>query len=152
MNLSSLKGSVFWVVIYAKKTNKITKNLTLGLSLLLKIVEKIGKYLETLGYFLLIFSIFSKDYLGYLKIKQAAHTLGMVCFCCNVKPFGWYVSAKNGIVKVPPCFPWYLKGFLVSIPIDSTTTSSPIQPPPAGAQGPTPIEGNYYRRQEIPLA
>ena len=60
MNLSSLKGSVFWVVIYAKKTNKITKNLTLGLSLLLKIVEKIGKYLEALGYFLLIFSIFSK--------------------------------------------------------------------------------------------
>jgi len=43
---------VFWVVIYAKKTNKITKNLTLGLSLLLKIVEKIGKYLEALGYFL----------------------------------------------------------------------------------------------------
>ena len=60
MNLSSLKGSVFWVVIYAEKTNKITKNLTLGLSLLLKIVENIGKYLEALGYFLLIFSIFSK--------------------------------------------------------------------------------------------
>ena len=60
MNLSSLKSSVFWVVIYGKKTNKITKNLTLGLSLLLKIVEKIGKYLEALGYFLLIFSIFSK--------------------------------------------------------------------------------------------
>ena len=60
MNLSSLKGSVFWVVIYAKKTNKITKNLTLGLSLLLKIVEKIGKYLEALGYSLLISSIFSK--------------------------------------------------------------------------------------------
>jgi len=50
VNLSSLKGSVFWVVIY----------LTLGLSLLLKIVEKIGKHLEALGYFLLIFSIFSK--------------------------------------------------------------------------------------------
>jgi len=60
VNLSSLKSSVFWVVIYGKKTNKITKNLTLGLSLLLKIVEKIGKYLEALGYFLLIFSIFSK--------------------------------------------------------------------------------------------
>ena len=60
MNLSSLKGSVFWVVIYAKKTNKITKNLTLGLSLLLKIVEKIGGYLEALGYFLFFFSIFSK--------------------------------------------------------------------------------------------
>jgi len=60
VNLSSLKGSVFWVVIYAKKTNKITKNLTLGLSLLLKIVEKIGGYLEALGYFLFFFSIFSK--------------------------------------------------------------------------------------------
>ena len=43
-----------------RKTNKITKNLTLGLSLLLKIVEKIGKYLEALGYSLLISSIFSK--------------------------------------------------------------------------------------------
>jgi len=49
VNLSSLKGSVFWVVIYAKGANKIAKNLTLALSLLLKIVEKIGKYLEALG-------------------------------------------------------------------------------------------------------
>ena len=75
-------------------------------------MEKIGKYLEAFGYSLLIFSIFFKNYLGYLKIKATGDTLGRVCFYHNVKPFGWYVSAKNGIVKVPPCFPWYLKGFL----------------------------------------
>ena len=40
MNLSSLKSSVFWVGIYAKNPKKIAKNLTLSLSLLLKIVEK----------------------------------------------------------------------------------------------------------------
>ena len=60
MNLSSLKGSVFWVVIYAKNSKKIAKNLTLNLSLLLKIVEKNRKYLEAFSYFILIFSIFSK--------------------------------------------------------------------------------------------
>ena len=90
-------------MIYAKKTNKITKNLTPGLSLLLKIVEnrKISR-----GFGLLSFNFFNffKNYLGYLKIKEAADTLGMVCFCCNMKPFGWYVLAKNGIVKVPPLF------------------------------------------------
>jgi len=46
-------------VIYVKKTNKITKNLTPDLTLLLKIVENIGKYLGTLGYILLIFPTFS---------------------------------------------------------------------------------------------
>ena len=60
MNLSSLKSSVFWVVIYAKNSKKIAKNLILGLSLSLKNVEKIGKYLEPFGHFLLIFSIYSK--------------------------------------------------------------------------------------------
>jgi len=49
--------------------------------------------------------------LGYLKIKEAADTLGMICFCCNVKPFGWYVSAKNGIVKVPPLFSMVFERF-----------------------------------------
>ena len=91
---------------------KSLKTLILCLSLSLKIVEKIGKYLEAFSYSLLIFSIFFKNYLGYLKIKATGDTLGRVCFYHNVKPFGWYVSAKNGIVKVPPCFPWYLKGFL----------------------------------------
>ena len=32
-------GSVLWVVIYAGNLEKLTKNLTLGFSLLLKIVE-----------------------------------------------------------------------------------------------------------------
>ena len=111
MNLSSLKGSVFWVVIYAKKTNKITKNLILGLSLLLKIVEKNWKISRGFGLFSFNFFNFFKNYLGYLKIKEAADTLGMVCFCCNVKPFGWYVSAKNGIVKVPPLFSMVFERF-----------------------------------------
>jgi len=79
---------------------------------LLKIVENIGKYLEALGYFLLISSIFSKSCLGYLKIKEGADTLGMVWFFYNVKPFGWYVSAKNGIVRVPQCFPCDSSGHL----------------------------------------
>ena len=60
MNLSSLKSSVCWVVIYAKNSRKIAKNFTLDLSLLLKIVEKIGKYQEAFGYFIVISSIFSK--------------------------------------------------------------------------------------------
>jgi len=60
VNLSSLKSSVFWVEIYAKNSKKITKTLILGLRLLLKIVKKTGKYLETLSYFSLIFSTFSK--------------------------------------------------------------------------------------------
>ena len=47
------------MVIYAKNSKKIA-NFTLDLSLLLKIVEKIGKYLEACGYFIVIFSIFSK--------------------------------------------------------------------------------------------
>jgi len=60
VNLSSLKSSVFCVEIYAKNSKKITKTLILGLRLFLKIVKKIGQYLEALGYFPLIFSIFSK--------------------------------------------------------------------------------------------
>ena len=107
MNLSSLKRSVCWVVIYAKNSKSVAKNFTLDLSLLLKIVEKIGKYLEAFSYSLLIFSIFSKNYLGYLKIKETGDTLGRVCFYHNVKPFGWYVSAKNGIVQGSGNKKWY---------------------------------------------
>ena len=59
MNLFSLKSSVCWVVIYAKNSKKITKNFALELSLLFKIVEKIGKSLEAFGYFIVIFSTFS---------------------------------------------------------------------------------------------
>ena len=60
MNLSSLKSSVFWVVIYAKNSKKIAKHLTLGLGFIVKNCGKIRKYLEAISYFLLIFSIFSK--------------------------------------------------------------------------------------------
>ena len=60
MNLSSLKSSVCWVVIYAKNSKKIAKNFTLDLSLLLKIVEKVRKYLEACGYFIVILSILLK--------------------------------------------------------------------------------------------
>ena len=70
MNLSSLKSSVCWVVIYAKNSKKIAKNFTLDLSLLLKIVEKVGKYLEAFGYFIVIFFNFFKNYLGCLKINK----------------------------------------------------------------------------------
>jgi len=62
--------------------------------------------------------------LGYLKIKEAANTLGMVCFCCNVKPFGWYVSAKNGIVKVPPPFSMVIER-LPPLPPQSVSIKSP---------------------------
>ena len=55
MNLSSLKSSVFWVVIYAKNSKKIAKHLTLGLGFIVKNCGKIRKYLEAISYFLLIF-------------------------------------------------------------------------------------------------
>ena len=48
------------MITYAKNPKKIAKNLTLALSLSLKIVENIRKYLEASGYFIFIFSIFSK--------------------------------------------------------------------------------------------
>ena len=58
------------------------------------------------------FSNFFKNYLGYLKIKEAAETLRMVYFFSQCKTFwmvclgqGWYPKGmhKNA---------WYLKGFL----------------------------------------
>jgi len=94
VNLSSLKStsSVFWVIIYAKNSKKMTKNLTLSLSLLLKIVEKSWKISR--GFSLFSFNFFNffnffKNYLGCLKIKEAADTLDVVCFLLHVKPFGW---------------------------------------------------------------
>jgi len=69
---------------------------------LLKIVEKNLEISSGFWLFSFDFSNFFENYLSYLKIKEAAETLRMVydTFCCNVKPFGWYVSAKDGIRKV----------------------------------------------------
>jgi len=50
--------------------------------------------------FFWIFLDFFKNYLGYLKIKEATNTLRIVCFLLHVKLFGWYVSAKDSIGKV----------------------------------------------------
>jgi len=112
VNLSSLKSSVFWVEIYAKNSKKITKTLILGLRLLLKIVKKNRKISRDFGLFSFNFFDFFKNYLGCLKIKEAADTLGIVCFFLQCETFwmvclgqGWYPKGmhKNA---------WYLKGFL----------------------------------------
>jgi len=56
--------------------------------------------------------------LGYLKIKEAADTLGIVCFFLQYETFwmvclgqGWYPKGmhKNA---------WYLKGFLAHCVVD----------------------------------
>ena len=81
-------------------------------------MEKIGKYLEALGYFLLIFFKFFKNYLGYLKIKEAVDTLGSGngLFLLQCETF-WMVLVCLGqewYCKGTPLFSMvsYLKGFL----------------------------------------
>ena len=65
-----------------------------------------------MAFYFNIFNFF-ENYFVHLKIKEAAYTLGIVYIFCNVKPIGGYVSVKKGIVKVPYCFQWDMKGFLI---------------------------------------